>query len=144
MNTTPKERIPIADKTLWDSLGNYCRVTMHTIGSGTADRFEVYFHDFNTDIPTRFVGTIGECNHKADHWIASKKAEGFAEQRNPARHPMNNRTQNLIVGAVAGVIVLLIGFALGQAVAITESERDWARMQRDAAIKQAEIKLFQR
>lgn len=56
---------------------------------------------------------------------------------------MKDRLITITTGAIAGVIVLLIGFAIGQAVAITESERDWARMQRDAAIRQAEIRMFQ-
>jgi hypothetical protein len=67
----------IADKTLWDDLGNKCRVEMYQIGPG---QFEVYFHRFNSDIPTRFKGSIGLCNSLADHWLLCRKAEGFKEQ----------------------------------------------------------------
>lgn len=38
---------------------------------------------------------------------------------------------------------LLIGFAVGKVLEITQVERDWARMQRDAALRQLEIRLFQ-
>lgn len=68
---------PIADRTLWDSCGNRCRVEMHRIGP---DVFEVYFHDFNTSIPRRLVGKLGPCNAQVDLWLALKKEAGFAEQ----------------------------------------------------------------
>lgn len=72
-----KTESPIADRTLWDSLGNSCRVEMFNIGVNT---FEVYFHEFNGSIPHRFIGEIGICNNKVDHWLASKKDHGFIEQ----------------------------------------------------------------
>lgn len=75
--THMKNNSPIADRTLWDSLGNYCRVTMYRIGSNT---FEVYFHDFNDAIPGRYVDELGTCNNKVDHWLRAKKAAGFVEQ----------------------------------------------------------------
>lgn len=67
----------IAEKTLWDMSGNRCRVEMFQIAPGT---FEVYFHDFNSAIPTRFVGKLGLCNNKVDHWLYAKKQAGFIEQ----------------------------------------------------------------
>jgi len=68
---------PIADKTLWDSLGNKCRVEMRHIGAQT---FEVYFHDFNDSTPRRFVGGLGELNARVDRWLEARKAAGFVEQ----------------------------------------------------------------
>lgn len=65
----------VADKTLWDSLGNFCKIEMHQIGK---DEYEVYFHEFNNAIPKRFVGTLGICINKGDNWIASKNAAGFS------------------------------------------------------------------
>jgi len=68
---------PIADKTLWDSLGNSCRVELHKIGR---DEFELYLHNFNSDIPKRYVGGLGELNARADRWLEARKADGFVEQ----------------------------------------------------------------
>ena len=68
---------PIADRKLWDSLGNSCRVEMYCIGQGV---FELYLHDFNSAIPRRFVGSIGEMNACADRWLADQKGKGFIEQ----------------------------------------------------------------
>lgn len=68
---------PIADRTLWDSLGNKCRVEMHCIGR---DSFEVYFHEFNDAVPKRYVGALGDCNDRVNRWLESRKAAGFSEQ----------------------------------------------------------------
>lgn len=68
---------PIADRTLWDSLGNKCRVEMYCIGENC---FEVYFHPFNDTIPSRFIGILALCNNKIDHWLEARKADGFVEQ----------------------------------------------------------------
>lgn len=68
---------PIADKTLWDSQGNSARVELHCTGK---DSFEVYFHDFNSLIPRRMTGKLGELNARVDLWLAMKKADGFVEQ----------------------------------------------------------------
>lgn len=72
---------PIADKTLWDSLGNRCRVTMHYVGlpSVYTDKFEVYFQEFNDSVPIRHMGSLAAMNHRVEHWLASKKAAGFTE-----------------------------------------------------------------
>lgn len=67
----------IADKTLWDSCGNKCRIELYCIGNGV---FELYVHQFNSAIPDRFTGPIGDLNNRADLWIAARKAEGFMEQ----------------------------------------------------------------
>lgn len=76
----------IADRTLWDSLGNSCRVEMYWIGN---DTFEVYFHDFNEATPSRFVDSLGACNAKVDRWLAAKKESGFQEQL-PSYRPYVN------------------------------------------------------
>lgn len=68
---------PIAERTLWDSIGNHCRVEIYHIDISV---FEVYFHDFNTSIPRRFIGDIGSCNLRVDLWLAKKKEAGFMEQ----------------------------------------------------------------
>lgn len=67
----------ITSKTLWDSLGNTCRVELYKIG---ANEFELYLHDFNQATARRFVGGIGELNNRADLWLAMKKEAGFQEQ----------------------------------------------------------------
>ena len=67
----------LADKTLWDTLGNKCRVEMYEIGVG---RFEVYFHDFNDAVPRRFIGNLGTCNLSVDCWLHRKRSDGFVEQ----------------------------------------------------------------
>jgi len=64
-------------QTLWDSLGNTARVEMFKIGR---DDFEVYFYRFNSEVPTRFVGSLGLANSKVDAWLALRKADGFKEQ----------------------------------------------------------------
>jgi len=68
---------PIADRKLWDSLGNYCRVTLYFYGEGM---FELYLHDFNDATPRRFIDRLGALNNRADLWLSSKKAAGFVEQ----------------------------------------------------------------
>lgn len=68
---------PIADKKLWDSLGNYCRIELHQIGR---DMFELYTHDFNSDIPKRYIGRLGELIDRGERWIEARKAAGFVEQ----------------------------------------------------------------
>ncbi len=77
----------IAQVTLWDSMGNKCSVEMFCIGVNV---FEVYFHRFNSDIPTRKVGSIGECNNAVDCWISARKSEGFQEQL-PSYNPNGTR-----------------------------------------------------
>lgn len=67
----------IADRTLWDCLGNKCRVEMFRIGQ---NEFEVYFHRFNSAVPTRHVGALGECNARVDAWLSCRMAEGYQEQ----------------------------------------------------------------
>lgn len=42
--------------------------------------FEVYFHPFNDAIPSRFIGSLGECNAKVDFWLECRKRDGFVEQ----------------------------------------------------------------
>lgn len=68
---------PIADRTLWDCLGNKCRVEMHCTGENV---FEVYFHDFNDATPRRTTGTLGICNSCVDAWLENKRKAGFVEQ----------------------------------------------------------------
>ncbi len=70
-------QVPLADKTLWDSLGNSCRCTLYYRG---AENCELWLQDFNDSIPVRYVGTIGVMVNKGDLWIESKKAQGFQEQ----------------------------------------------------------------
>jgi hypothetical protein len=71
------ESAPIADRKLWDDAGNYCRVTMYPYGT---DTFEVFFQDFQHDVPRRFTGTLGLCNYKVDIWLWQKGKDGFKEQ----------------------------------------------------------------
>lgn len=77
----------IADRKLWDDLGNYCRIEMFHIGK---DTFELYLHDFNDAVPRRRVGTLGICNSIADCWMSSQKAKGFVEQL-PSYNPHGTR-----------------------------------------------------
>jgi len=67
----------LSERKLWDSLGNYCRVSMYVIGQNL---FEIYFHAFNETIPVRYVGSLGDCNTRVDLWLNLKKQEGFIEQ----------------------------------------------------------------
>ena len=65
-----------SDKTLRDSLGNFCRVELHKTGW---NEFELYLHNFNSEIPKRYVGGLGELNARADRWLEARKADGFVE-----------------------------------------------------------------
>jgi hypothetical protein len=71
---------PIADKKLWDSLGNYCRVELYSLGSALDGGYELYLTDFNGSIPRRFTGGLSELISRGDLFIAAKKANGFIEQ----------------------------------------------------------------
>lgn len=66
----------IASKVLWDDLGNRAEMSLHGIGP---DRFELYLSAYSS-VPTRHLGTLGECNNVADVWLAHKKDQGFKEQ----------------------------------------------------------------
>ena len=68
----------IWDRTLWDSLGNFCRVTLHQTG---LNECELYLHNFNSEIPKRYVGGLGELRVRADRWLDARKADGFAESQ---------------------------------------------------------------
>lgn len=78
-----KKAGPIADRKLWDTCGNYCRVEMYKVGDNA---FEVYFHDFNELVPRRTVDTLARCNSAIDIWLAARKEAGFAEQ-SPTHNP---------------------------------------------------------
>lgn len=77
---TPMKTTLVQDKTLFDGLGNSCRLELHRIGS---DSFELYLHDFNGAIPRRVVGALGELNSIAEHWLQAKHSNGFATQFKP-------------------------------------------------------------
>ncbi len=72
----------VKDITLWDSLGNSCRIELHHTG---VEQFELLTHRFNDATPLRFVGPLGICINKGEHWLAARKAEGFSE-----REPIQN------------------------------------------------------
>lgn len=72
----------ISDKTLWDNLGNKCRIEMHQIAANT---FELYMHAFNGAVPLRFIGPLNLCMNKSHHWVDARKAEGFKERQPVSR-----------------------------------------------------------
>ncbi len=67
----------IADKKLWDNLGNSCRIELFKIG---VNDFELYVHEFNDSVPKRYAGGLGELNTRAERFLYAKMSEGFQEQ----------------------------------------------------------------
>ena len=70
----------VVDRTLWDTLGNYCRIQLYHISE---DRFELWIQEFGNSIPTKRVGLLGELIDSGEIWVYRKKQEGFIELQPP-------------------------------------------------------------
>lgn len=66
---------PIVERKLW--AGAICaRLELY---QNSRDEFEIYWSVGN-EVPHRFVGPLGLCINKGEHFIAIRKSEGYEEQ----------------------------------------------------------------
>lgn len=76
----------IADRKLWLGSGYAAieaRATLYQCGD--PDTFELYL-SHSGQVPVRYVGSLGLMMNKGQHFVDSKKAEGYVEDM-PANYP---------------------------------------------------------